>query len=581
MRTLLLSLIITFSAYGQSLNWAAKFSGSAHEMCSNAVTDAAGNVYAVGVFRSSVDFDPGPGFLYLNESNPNQGDMYCVKLNREGQLVWAKIVGGADGYSALEETTPTIALDAAGNVFVAGIYTNQTDMDPGPATLFLPPPSSTFSTGNFISKFDNSGNLIWAKAHGAPFGSMWNRQIKTDASGNVYLAGYFNYQMAFSGPEGTMTLATDPANFDGYVLKYDNDGNFLNALQIGSPVYNDYIRDIDVDPQGNIAVTGGYRGTVDFDPSANEHIRISISNSEDIFIAKFDTGLNLAWAHSFGRPNSTNADSGHAITFDNQGNVIGAGSFRTVADFNPSPDEEFMMQSVGTGSVYFLKLTPGGEFVWAKTIGAMSADGTVNHSEKVWDLDTDVDGNLYITGHYVSHMDADPSEAVHNLVANGGGTQALNMMLDHAGNFGWAKSYGAVSTNLSAEGRSIEVNTFGEVVVGGRFQGTVDFNPGGSPVTLSSSFSSYGSFLMSILPVSLANPQFTSERALVASPNPFEHSVGFSTGVLAVKLYDTAGRLIHSSNNIQMIDGRDIPPGVYLANVLTSSGSFSLRLIKK
>ncbi len=580
MRTILLSLIITISTYGQSLNWAAKFSGSAHEICSNVVTDAAGNVYAVGIFHSSVDFDPGPGFLYLNGSNPNQGDMYCVKLNRDGQLIWAKIVGGADGYSSIEETTPTVAVDAAGNVFVAGIYNNQTDMDPGPATLFLPPASATISTGNFISKFDSARNLIWAKAHGAPFGSMWNRQIKTDAAGNVYLAGYFHYQMSFSGATN-ITLSTDAAKFDGYVLKYDNDGVFQNAVQIGSTAYDDYIRDMDVDAQGNVAITGGYRGTVDFDPSSAVLSHASQTNGEDIYLAKYDTALNLEWAHSFGRPASTFAESGHAVTFDNQGHVIAAGILRVVADFDPSPETTFDLQSVGLASAFFLKLTPAGTFVWAKTIGAMSPDFTINYSEKVFDLATDAQGRIYATGHYVSHMDADPSDAAYNLVANGGGNQAFNLMLDAEGNFGWARSYGPVSTNLNAEGRSIAVNPFNEVVVGGRFQGSMDFNPGGSPVMLSSSFSSYGSFLMSILPAGLSTSAFAAGQSFSASPNPFTETVQFNGEVLSVELYDVLGRCVLSAKNIDRFDGRGLPTGIYTAKVATSSGIRVVRLMKR
>ncbi len=579
MRKLILFCIIGLSAQAQTLNWAAKFSGSANEMCSDAVVDAQGNVYAVGVFSSSVDFDPGPGFFYLNASNPNQGDMYCVKLNRNGGLVWAKIVGGADNYSALDEVTPTVALDAQGNVFVAGIYFSQTDMDPGPATLFLPPPTQVLSTGNFISKFDNDGNLIWAKAHGAPYGSMWNRQLKTDAAGNVYLAGYFLGDMVFTSNTQSITLSTNAANYDGYVLKYDTNGNILNALQIGSPTYNDYIRDMDVDAAGNVALTGGYRGTVDFDPSTATLQHSSNNNSEDIFVAKYDTNLALQWAHSFGRPNSTNADTGYAVTFDLDGHVISSGSFRSIADFNPDPQEEFIMESVGIGSEFFLKLTGAGQFVWAKTIGAMSPDFTINYSERTFDLATDTDGNIFITGHYVSHMDADPSEGVYNLVANGGGYQAFNLKLSANGDFGWARSYGAVGSNLSADGRSIAVNAFGEVIVSGRFQGSMDFNPGGTPVMLSSSFSSYGSFLMSIAPAPLQLDD--RERLQVLGyPNPFNGAVYFTGQVDSVDVYDAQGRLVLSSQNAGF-DGSGLAPGWYLARLNTPDGAKTIRLIKK
>ncbi len=569
-------------ASAQSLHWAMKVGDVGNDICSDVAVDAAGNVYAVGIFKNSVDFDPGPGVFYINELSDTVGDMYLAKYNRNGALVWAKAVGGASNYSALDEISPVVSLDNAGNIYVAGIAQNNVDMDPGPATLFLPPLSELMSISNFISKFSNSGNLIWCQQYGGGYGEQWNRGIRTDAAGNIYLAGYFRHMMNFSGAASNFTLTTHPGNYNGYVAKLDADGNFVWAFQVGNEPANDYIHDIDVDSEGNIAITGGYRGAVDFDPGDGELLLQSIQDGEDIFVAKYSADGNLFWGHSFGRPDSTNADEGHAITFDNAGNVISVGRFRVVADFDPAPGDEsvFNLETVGNGSEFFLKLSPSGGFIWAKTIGAMSVDGNVSHSEEIYDITTDATGSIYFTGDYVSHIDVDPDGSVFDLFANGGSYQIMNAKWDADGNFQWARSYGA-GTNLSATGRSIDVNSFGEVVVGGRFQGSVDFNPGGSPVVISGSSSRFGSFLMSVIPPSLV---ISSNHLQTASaiPNPFIDEVRIESEVTfdRVEFFDISGRCVLSSDDRLSVDTSSLKGGIYLLQLYTASGIVALKMVK-
>lgn len=86
-------------------------------------TDASGNVYTVGSFDSTVDFDPGPDSLFLTTNG--YGDIFVSKLDEMGNFMWAKSWGGAaadQGYS--------LTLDALGNVYSIGDFQGTADFDP-------------------------------------------------------------------------------------------------------------------------------------------------------------------------------------------------------------------------------------------------------------------------------------------------------------------------------------------------------------------------------------------------------------------------------------------------------------------
>lgn len=580
MKKYYLLLLFTSLTFGQSLRFAAKFGGGQHDICTDVAVDQAGNVYAVGTFKGSVDFDPGPGIYNINELNTATGDLYCVKLNRDGQLVWAMPAGGAHNYSALDELTPVIALDPSGNVLVAGHYQNTVDMNPGLATLFLPPVSELASTGNFISKFSSLSGLIWCKRWGGQYGFHWNREIKTDAAGNIYVAGYFQHELEFDGPV-PFYLVTDPAKNNGYIAKLNPNGDFLWAIQIGTGTYDDYIRDMDVDAAGNIVVTGSYRGTVDFDPSEGEHFLSSQMNGGDIFVAKYTTDGELQWAHTFGRLNSSNAETGDAVTFDPSGNIIATGTFRMMVDFNPAPgdDNVFNLETVGNGSQFFLKLSPEGEFIWANTIGAMSANGTTDHTEKAFDITTDADGNIHVVGHYVGQMDADPGEGVFYLIPEGGSDAAFNLKLDPQGNFLWARSMDPPGTNYNAHARSIAVNPFGEVVVGGRFQGSVNFNPGGTPFIMTAVEPTYDSFVMSLFDNSLNTSDFADANISV-HPNPTSDLLYINgIEVVSAEFVDASGRIVlKSSGNV--LSTSSLQNGIYFLRIASADGIRTFKIVR-
>ncbi|MEO5571570.1 MAG: SBBP repeat-containing protein [Bacteroidia bacterium] len=99
-----------------NLVWAKQLGGLAQDYSTSIAVDVSGNVYTLGSFKETADFDPGAGTFNLTASSTNS-DIFISKLNASGNFVWATRVG-----TTTTEDAYSIALDVSGNIFIAGRY---------------------------------------------------------------------------------------------------------------------------------------------------------------------------------------------------------------------------------------------------------------------------------------------------------------------------------------------------------------------------------------------------------------------------------------------------------------------------
>ena len=101
---------------------------------------------------------------------------------------------------------------------------------------------------------------------------------------------------------------------------------------------------------------------------------------------------------------------------------------------------------------------------------------------QVRDMVYDNNGNLYITGLFWSTVDLDPG-AGSAMYTSLGYSDIFIMKLDTNGNHVWSKQFG--SSNVD-EGRTLTVDASGNVIFGGVFYHTIDFDPGAGVYNLTS-----------------------------------------------------------------------------------------------
>ncbi len=370
--------------------WARQFGGTGFDECFSVSVDATGNVYAVGRFEGTADFDPGAGVFNLISNGAS--DIFISKLDASGNFIWAKQFGGTNIDDAFG-----IALDASGNVYATGRFQQTVDFNPDLGTFNLT------SAGNFdvfITKLDASGNFLWAKQLGG-IDSDEGYSITLNDSGDLFTTGIFQGTADFDPGLGVFNLTSGGSN-DVFISKLDASGNFVWAKRMGG-AGNDIARSIAVDNSSNVHITGSFTGTADFDPGIGTFNLIS-SGSFDAFITKLDASGNFLWANKIG---GTAEIQGFSIALDPSGNVYAIGDFRGSAGGGT-----FGYSSIGLSDIYIAKLDVTGNYAWIQRIGGGSDD-------KGYAIAVDANWSIYTTGYFRLGADFDPGSGSFNLFSAG------------------------------------------------------------------------------------------------------------------------------------------------------------------
>ncbi len=345
------ALLLIANCFSQTPNWewAKKAGGIRADLGSSITTDASGNVYALGYFKSpTIVF--GSTTLTNADNTGNTYDMYLVKYDQAGNVVWAKREGGNSN-----EYVYSVACDASG-VYVTGAY-ESTSITFGTSTF-----TNTFRN-SFIVKYDTNGTVLWADSpQGISFDGSFGFSVTTDGAGNVFAAGSF---VSDSVIFGTNILLNLIGTHDIYIVKYSSSGSVLWARRAGG-AGNDFPYSIAADATGSIYITGLYQ----FDPIGFDSDTLSNAGGYDYFIAKFDANGTYMWAKNAG---GSLADNGSSITIDASGIYV-TGSYQSSSITFGS----FTLMNTGGSNLFLVKYDTLGNVLWAKTgVGEMSGSSLV------------------------------------------------------------------------------------------------------------------------------------------------------------------------------------------------------------
>ncbi len=458
-------LLATFgSTYAQgndAFAWAVKMGDTETDEIYGVTTDAAGNVYATGQFNGTVDFDPGSGDATFTTNG--EDDIFITKFDPAGHLLWAKQIGGP-----IYDYATAIATDDSGNVYVTGQFQDMVDFDPGAGSHDLVTSGGDFD--GYVLKLNTNGEFQWAKNFGDYGYNTIGRGIVADTAGNIYTTGSFNGPVDFDPSSSNTFELMSTGEMDIFVLKLDRTGGFKWAKRMGSLGGYAYGHAIALDGAGNPFITGVFTDDTDFDPDGAGNVLTS-AGSYDNFVLKLDSNGDFAWVKQWG--NAYN-DFIYGIKLDTFGNVYTAGYFSGSVDFDPGT-AIVPLTSAGQADIFVSKLDPSGNFLWARNMGGTGLD-------HAYSLDLDVLGNVYTTGRFTGQADFDPGMGSAPLTS-GGSTDVYISKLDASGNYIWARQLSG-SAALGSNGYSLVLDNSSNIIAAGYFNGTVNFDPGGSfPLT--------------------------------------------------------------------------------------------------
>lgn len=428
-------IFLSTELYAQTPDWiwAKSVGGSGNELGNSIAidTEGDGSIYVVGPFQNSVDFDPGPGV----ETLVSKGfyDLFILKLDRRGNFVWVKGIGGNLG----SDVAKAVVCDPSGNgnIFITGDFIGTVDFDPGAAIANL---SSAGSNDNFVLKFDKDGNYIWARAiRGSSNAGSNFLAVDPNGSGNIYVTGLFTGTADFDPGTGVFNLSSN-GSFDIFVLKLNGEGDFVWARSVGGDNFDvAYHLALDTINGGHIYLTGRFRTTVDFDPGTGTHM-VTASGVDDIYILKLNQNGDFVWVNDLG---GMGYGEGNALVVDQQidGGLYLAGRIGGgTVDLDPGMGV-YNLTSVGVTDLVVCKFDKNGNFLWASQMGGTGSETNATALVKKG-------GQLYVVGFFSNTIYFNNNSA--NAAISAGNTDVLVLKLDDLGNFKWAKEMGGLAYDI-------------------------------------------------------------------------------------------------------------------------------------
>jgi uncharacterized repeat protein (TIGR01451 family) len=246
----------------------------------------------VQIYNIVLAFDPA-NTTRLYAGGYSGADAFLTKLNPAGtQLIYSTYIGGTSN-----ETSMGVALDAAGNAYIAGA-TDSTDIHVVNAV------QTTNKGGKdaYVAKVNATGSDF---AYFTYLGGQYDEEandVAVDAAGNAYVTGYTN-----SANFPTINSLRQPT-YENYLPNYILADAFVTKLNpLGSALvystflggnFEDYGRGIAVDSAGNAYVVGDTKSTDLLVFGAPQTIK---DQREDVFVSAIDAaGSTLLYSTYLG-----------------------------------------------------------------------------------------------------------------------------------------------------------------------------------------------------------------------------------------------------------------------------------------
>jgi len=388
--------------------------------------DDSGNVYVIGVFGATTDFDPGPAVQFITSYGSN--DIFMLKLDSAGNFRWVCKMGGngiemgTGGASAIFVSKTGDAVYGTGG-FRSGIaYFGQDTL------IHTVGGTSAGEIDAFITKIDaHTGDFIWTRQVGGQ-GRQYVCDLKLDTGGHLYAAGYFRGITDFDPGPNSYILDGDTVNIiilgmmlpqyadNPYVLKWDTAGNFIWAKKMGgkrSSGDDHYAIHIDLDLSGNVYLAGSFKlgDTFRVGPyilqSANSTTSTATSK-RDVYFAKMDTAGNFLWARQIGLKNGKEDAFCNSIAMESTGAAFFlTGEFYDTMDFDPGPNVHELTSAYY--NMYLAKMDTAGHLLGVNKFNNDTfPDRNTNSHTTPWNMKTDQQGNVYISGWLHVQGDFDP-----------------------------------------------------------------------------------------------------------------------------------------------------------------------------
>ncbi len=384
------------------LQWAKQITGEKTKTLSIAgiTVDNAGNSYITGYYTGSLDFS---GTVITNTTALK--DMFIARYQSNGTLDWVRSNFARRANSFIQSTT--IAADATGNSFVAGIHKDTVIFEGD--TLF---PSLTQEF--FITKYNAAGVYQWViSSRGDSTGAEASiNAITLDISNGIYVTGTFKDTVRiFPGD----TLKSIPTESGIFLARYSDPPGL--SWKIQENVNGATAQAIALDKTyTNVVIAGQYKGVA----TIGTDIMSPSGTDLAAFAAKYNTTGAFAWARSSLVNAGDSVATGRGIGVDEFGGVFLAGSFGK-KNSTSSITTSTTTKTGFTGYDGFVtKFSATGALKWIQPLGG-------NLNDEVRGIYVQDSSNVCIAGYFSERMRVDSNVVINS---NSGGFNSFVAKMD-------------------------------------------------------------------------------------------------------------------------------------------------------
>ncbi|WP_316816478.1 gliding motility-associated C-terminal domain-containing protein [Pedobacter nyackensis] len=447
----------SFGVFAQLLpipDWVKDIGGTGESKTSGLAVDKDDNVYVSGHFEGTLTVGSGSSAISL--TSVGNYDIFILKYSYDGQLIWATRFGGAN----LDQVN-YMSVDINGNAYVAC-------MTQSPSINSSPRQGSYDFNGigqeALLVKIDTNGEFKWARTVGGSQDDAGG-MADIDKAGNVIFVG----SCSSSNVNLDGWIINSKGGKDGFIVKYNTNGDVIWAYTIAS-ANDDYVYGVKVNSANEIAITGSVSTNANLNPK-NPAAPSNIDQA--YYIAKYTSDFNLIWSNTLVGSNNHSA----GIALNGSDELYVTGNFSGFVSISSTvPANSITLNSLDGNNLYITKYSQDGDLKWVRQVKGNSS------SILSYNIVADIDDNVYICGYFVGKLEfGDPPN--NKVLTYQGSRDTFFGKYDAQGNFIWAFNLG--SACFENYGHKITVDSKKNVLLGGKFCNTVDFNPGNCELNLS------------------------------------------------------------------------------------------------
>lgn len=357
--TIVFSILFCSFSFGQDWVWSGHASGtSGVENVTGIDLDENGNVFVTGTF--------GTGSTLDGTALSTQGaeDIFVAKYSPTGTLSWIRTGGSPD-----KDLSRTLVVDDYGEVYITGLFKQTATFD----SLALNDKGSRnlVSDDNlrdvFIAKYNTNGQMLWVKRVAWGPNNDVPEGLSVDVNNNVLISGTFKESLYFSSD----TLTVQKGNLNGYIAKFNSNGNFIWAKHTIHTHANTKFLNISAAVNDQIYLAGFLTDTMwveDFTVTSRS------VGEEDIILMKINEDGDVQWIRKAG---STGPDRGNSVYADPYGSVFITGYFTGTANFDSTGYNLYDSRNIvskGGFDMFVAKYNNAGTLRWVGVNGSNGND---------------------------------------------------------------------------------------------------------------------------------------------------------------------------------------------------------------